>query len=789
MSRLLFLLAGLAVAPPADPLPAGARLRIGTTRFRHGDIVRAVAFSPDGKQLASASHDHTLSVWEVPSGREVYRFRGHGGDVLCVAFSPDGRVLASGGADGTVRVWSMQGPSAGKELRILNSKAEAIEALAFAPGGKLLAAGGDDGTLRLYDTTSWNLTKRLSQDRAVRCLAWSTDGKTVATNAARNAVAVWDVESSSLQRTFGDEAINALAFAPKGEGIVTWEQGGALRLWDAGKGTLVRTWGGVGDSGSTALIYQIAFGQDGKSVLCGSASGSINAWDLATGKRLRQLTGHRGRVPAIALAPRGIVVASGGADGTIRLWDTATGKETTAVVEPAAPIVSLSVDRKSRRLAFVLASGEVQLWDSATGKPLDGRFKGGAQAAAFGGENGLILVVDVVGRLAQWDPASGRSTVVKDSTPAVTAMALTLDARHVLTTHSDGSLWLRDGDGKQVRQCLGKDLRAVPVISPDGNMVAAVGQSATISLWNGRTGKPLTPMAGHRGGTLAAVFSPDGRTLVSAGRDRMVRFWEVQTRRERRTPAGHDAWVCAVAFSPDGKLLATATVQGDIHVWSARTGRLMRDFERHRGQVTGLAFLDGKTLVSAGRDTTVLVWDVAGVAQGRVQVIELSEQQREGLWLQLAGEPAEASLAMQKVARDPARTVAFLRGRLLPVDGKKIAKLLEGLDSDDFKTRAAAFKGLEILGGFAEASLRQALEKKPNLEKHRRLEELLRKVTNDRVSGEHLRALRCVEVLEMIDTADGRKLLQVLAAGAPEAELTRTAKSALGRIGRCRASP
>jgi WD40 repeat protein len=793
MSRLLQILAVLAAlsalpapaaAPPTDAsLPAGARLRIGTPRFRHGGVVRAVAFSRDGKRLASAGHDHTVSVWEVPTGRELHRFRGHAGDVLCVAFSRDGRLLASGSADGTVRLWGLHGATAGKELRALTSKAEAVEALAFSPDGKMLAAGGDDGILRAYDTANWKLVRQMSQDRGIRCLAWCADGKRIATNAAKHAVAVWDVENGSLWRTFGDEPINALAFAPTGEQLVTWEEGGTLRLWDAGRGAHVRTWGGDEDSGSTALIYQVAFGRDGKSVLCGSATGLVNEWDPTTGKRQRQFAGHRGRVTALAVAPRGTLVASGGGDGTIRLWDSSSGKEVTSTVEPAAPIVSLSADPKSKRLALVLGSGQMQLWDRDTAKPIDARFKGNALTAAFG-LNGMVLVVDALGRLARWDPATGRTTVLKDPGPALTGLALSLDGKRLLTTHSDGSLWLRDGDGERLRQCLGKDVRATPVISPDGTLLAAVGQSAGISLWDGTTGKLIAPIAGHRGGTLTAAFSPDGRTLVSGGRDRMARVWEVRTRRERRTPAGHEAWVCAVAFSPDGKLMATATVQGDIHVWSARNGRLLRDLEGHRGPVTGLVFPDGKTLVSAGRDTSVLVWDVAGLAEGRIPAIELSVEQRERLWEQLMAEPAAASLAMQRLARDPAHVVPLLAGRLKAVDEKKIAKLLEDLDADEFKTRRTAFMELAALGGFAENSLRQALAKKPNLEKHRRLEELLRMLNDDRVAGEHLRALRCVEVLEMIDTAEARRVVQTLAAGAPEAELTRVAKGALRRMKR-----
>src|SRR3954449_13146585 len=103
LSLLLAAAASAAAPPVADALPPGARLRIGTARLRHGGLVRGLAFAPDGASLASVGHDGTVSLWEVPSGRELFRFRGHQGDVLSVAFSHDGKLIASGGSDGTAR--------------------------------------------------------------------------------------------------------------------------------------------------------------------------------------------------------------------------------------------------------------------------------------------------------------------------------------------------------------------------------------------------------------------------------------------------------------------------------------------------------------------------------------------------------------------------------------------------------------------------------------------------------------------------------------------------------------
>jgi WD40 repeat protein len=793
MSRLPFALLALSCSalpawpagPPASaeksPLPSGARLRIGTALLRHGGLIRAVAFAPDGKLLASASHDHTLSVWRLgPPVRELYRFRGHAGDVLCVAFSGDGRVVASGGADGSVRLWSVQGPTAGQEVRALTGKAEAVEALAFSPNGKVLAAGGDDGVLRLYDARSHDLLKQMSQDRAVRCLAWSADGKAIATNGASHAVALWDADKGSLLKSFGDEAINCLCFAPAGRELVTWEPGGVLRAWDPEKGTLMRTWGGGGDDSSGGLIYQIAFGKDGKTLFAGTAAGPIDVWDPATGKRRGRLVGHQGRSSALGVAPVQALVASGGADGTLRLWDATTNKEVSRTVEPAAPIVSLSVAPKSDRTAVVLSTGELQLWDRATGKRLRSGFKGKAVQLAFG-TDGLANVVDGKGRLLRWDLK--KEAAPKDAA-GVTGLALAPDGARLATTHRDGSVRLFDAKGASLRVLPNRERRAVAAVGPRGARVAVLAPAAAV-VWNGRTGKPEAALAGHRGGTTAGAFSPDGKSLATGGRDRMLRVWDLPGGKERRIPSGHTAWVCSVAFSPDGKLLVSATVEGDIHVWAAKSGRLLRDLEGHRGPVTGLVFADDKTLLSSGRDASVLVWDVAGLSEGRVVPVNLTQAQRERYWgLLLHDDTAAASLAMQRLARDPRGVVGMLRNRLQPVDGRRIAKLLDELDARDFKTRKAAFAGLEAMGRFAERPLRQALAKKPNLEKHRRIEELLDKFQDEKLTSEHLRALRSVEVLEMIGTAEARKVLQALAGGAEEADLTRKAKSSLGRMKR-----
>jgi hypothetical protein len=290
-------------------------------------------------------------------------------------------------------------------------------------------------------------------------------------------------------------------------------------------------------------------------------------------------------------------------------------------------------------------------------------------------------------------------------------------------------------------------------------------------------------IGGHRGGTMAGAFSPDGRVLATGGRDRMLRLWDVLTAQERRSPLGLDHWITAVAFSPDGRLVASATTAGQIQLWAAHSGKPLGGRQGHRGPVPALVFADSKTLISGGQDTSILVWDLAKIEVEEVSRVVLTATERDELWKRMGQfDPTPAWVAMRRLARDAGGAVALVRGRVRPVDGKQTAKWIGELDSDEYKVRRQAFENLARVGRVAEPLLRKELAKKPSLEKHRRIEELLRNLAEDVLSAELLQGLRGVEVLEMIGTAEARKVLTTLAGGAADAELTRQAKAALGRL-------
>jgi hypothetical protein len=232
-------------------------------------------------------------------------------------------------------------------------------------------------------------------------------------------------------------------------------------------------------------------------------------------------------------------------------------------------------------------------------------------------------------------------------------------------------------------------------------------------------------------------------------------------------------------------MLACGDGHGTVLLYEVATGQERRRFPGHEGWATRLAFsLDGNRLVSASMDTTLLVWDVRGSREGRVEV--WPAEKRKQLWDDLlSADGGQSYRAMLTLHASPAPAVAFLKEQVRPAvsaDPKQVEKLLGDLDSQRFEVRQAALKGLEQLGELAEPSLRKALEGQPSAEVRLRSEQLLARIAGAYTTPEQLRQLRAIETLEHLGTAEARALLEALAKGAPEGRLTQEAKTALARL-------
>ncbi len=299
--------------------------------------VNSVAFSPDGKTLAAGGGDNVVKLWDVVTGQKkavpkaqlkneingVMELEGaHEGQVRAVAFSPDGRTVATAGStDRTIRLWRLSSVEAGRSARpvlTFTRQTGRVFCLAFSPDGKTLASGGAPATLTIWDIPSGAERETFQvPDRGFRSLAYSPDGRTLASAGIGGPIRLWDLKSGKEKKTLnGPIWFSSLAFASDGKRIASGGGDGTVKLWDVGNG---REWASLthGDE----WIYSVAFSPDGKTLAAGTGDDEVMLWDVVAAKPIGALQGHNDTVQAVVFSPDGKTLATGGEDSVVKLWD------------------------------------------------------------------------------------------------------------------------------------------------------------------------------------------------------------------------------------------------------------------------------------------------------------------------------------------------------------------------------------------------------------------------------------------------------------------------------------
>jgi RNA polymerase sigma factor (sigma-70 family) len=805
---------------PDVALPEGALRRFGTLAWRHNGGISEGILSADGKTFVTVGQG-SVAVWDADTGRRRHFFRSqklpHFFEPGTAAISPDSKHLVFlVRHDVEARLYDL---TTGEESRTFGQRPPAqpganengidFRSIRFTPNGKELLLG-DMKKVVVYDAADGKELRTFSIPG--RIIAASADGKLLAVHGpdAIAVVAICDAATGKELRKLDGELIDPganswairAAFSADGSMLATLANfKPEVCVWDTAtgkkKGTFTRAKPKENDWGDDERLGAVGFSGDGKTLLAGGfvASG-IRRWDLGTGKELPPLRGHSGNIASLIPAPSPAdLLYSCGNDSTIRRWDLNNGKE----IPPPEGYTDQAVAAYSPDGKFVVTgdvTSRLLVWSAESGEllhtlPLMGEF--GGPPMTFSSDGRTFAASPRNGVVALFDTSTWRVreeiALPKGDQPFIfiSAIAFVADGERLLVAEGRDRLGVWDRTAKKFLWHE-KEKTTALAVRPDGKAFA-VATDKGVSIRDIEGGKQtlLIPIEPHpKSVTVFPIrvdclaFSPDGRRLAaSRWDDGDVYVWDAESGREVWRLKGHPEvnhmsvriGHSAVAFSPDGRWLVSGHNDATARLWEMATGKEVLKLTGQDAHVTGVAFGPGarSLLVTAGVE--VLLWGTRPKPDTKANL--------NALWDDLASDDApKAYRAMSSLAARGETAVELLAGKVKPVavvEAGVLAKLIADLDSERFAVRERASKELASHGAVAKAALEEALKQKLSAETQQRVRDLLSRLELP-PSGGDVQQLRAVQVLEWAGGEVAKKALRTLAAGAPGAALTESAR-------------
>ncbi len=802
-----------------DPLPRGALVRLGSLRFRHPGAVWEVAYSPDGKILAASNDGYNMVIlWERATGRKIREIAlgaRPGFQPKHLRFSADGKRLYACswyGRDMRPYAWDVESGKDAKgvpplpggmrtlgysadvrEMLLLHNEAEIVRwdlekgqelgryrkpadrdlSLAALVGERLLVPSFYGESVAMWDVVQekqlWSVKTSRDKHGTGKPMAFSVDGKLFAVEAPPGAISVYDsVTGRTVHRLEGVDGLECfwISISPDARIVAGGIGDGTWRLWDvqSGRERLRLSSRHL----STRGFY---FSPDAKVFAPGGGNNphAVLQWDTATGKQIDPFPGHAGPVSWVSFSPDGRMAATSSwfrGDPVVRLWDPQSGRLLRSFNPGQAggvTAVAFSPDGETLAASHWVHwkdETKVRIWNVHTGQELHalkGHLRGtSCLCVAFSPDGKRLASGDNYydnqgkhgGRLCIWDAKTGKLLREIDRTDgSIQQLLFTQDNQHLLAA----------ADGVHVYHV------------ESGKLVGKPFQTGT-RVWR-------------------MALSADNRLLATAdGLGKRVRLWELATRRKITLPT-FNAKGQGVALTPDGRGLAASDSRGNVILFHWPSGQTVGKLSGDR-DIGSQVFLspDARRLATAeNHESSALIWDVATlVNQPLPAVAKPTQEDLRNWWEALRDEsPTEAYQAVWRFVAVPEQTLPLLAASLRPAKPSQpidVARLIDDLDSDEFRVRERASRELRKLGDTIEDDLRKARSNRISVEQARRIDQLLASIDVPVFDHERLRETRALAILGQIGGPQARKILAGLTAGAAGEPLTLEAQATLERL-------
>ncbi len=630
---------GHVVARLTDPQLATSPNRSGYLSSAQRDFVQSLAFSPDGRLLASGEY-RAVKLWQREPNLPLFTLGAE--PATAVATSPDGKLFATAAKDNAVRIWNA---ADGQQTREFSGHSGVINSLEFSPDSTKLASASADKSIRVWDVAAGSVFSQVETPNEIAAVAWILGGKQLASGGGDNLIHLWELPAQADVALIPGKEIAGhakpvtmlKAASADGKSLLSGSTDCSLRQWNVESQKELRKMdhGAPVEAGAVAPDFK-------KFAAAGGTAASI--WNADKGERLAELRGDHRAKARVAQAEQAVTFAK----TEIEYWKTTTEAAANAQTARAEAV-------KKATEAIPAAEKAVNEKKDALEKVTDEKAKPAAEEALRSAERAKVS--------ADANVATTQLAAKSAEQAVVDAKAGTEKAAEVLKS--------AEADLEQAKRALAeseKPVRAVAFV-PSGLTVATAGDDQSIRTWSSENGagfetypgqlgavRALTYLADGEGGrlvsraaengavvwrtapvwtlartigtgdeksplvnrVLALDFAPDGKLLATGGgvpsRSGEVKIWRTSDGgMEREILPSHSDTVFSVDFSPEGKLLATASADKFVRVFEAATGKLVKTLSGHTHYVLGVSWkADGRTIASSGGDKVVKLWSFPG---------------------------------------------------------------------------------------------------------------------------------------------------------------------------------
>ena len=508
----------------------------------HEGWVTGIAVSPDGKSVASASHDQSIRLWNIDSGECLKIITGHSDKINAISFHPSGNRLITGSADKTARLWEVE---TGECVRVFSGHQRSVEAVAISPDGRCLAAASKDWFIYLWDIDSGQCLKLLKgHENEVTTVAFSPDGQLLASGSSDKTVRLWDLTTAENIATVAanKRRIYGVCFSPDGNRLISASRDDTATIWDSRTLEPVHTL-----TGHCWGVLTVGVSPDGKKLATGSGDKTISLWDIESGRRLTILRWHERSVAAMQFSKDGHKIISGSYDKSVRIWNAESCRIAPQLRGHEEWIRTAVFSPDGRLLASGSTDCRICVWNSDNGhllQTLTGH-QGWVTTLAFSADNCRLVSGGGDNSIRIWDRESG-------------------DCLQILSGHSEPVLAVR--------------------LSDDDRRIISGSRDKTVRIWDGETGECLQVLAGHSGWVADIDLAPDGKTILSGSHDGSLRLWNSETG-ECLQVVGEAMPSCneqerhirSVAFYRNASQLVAATRGQKLQIWDRAGGGLLQE--------------------------------------------------------------------------------------------------------------------------------------------------------------------------------------------------------------------